>query len=100
MRIKLIGAYIAVVLSGLVSLALVLLLVLQWGNSCKFSLFGKNIEPNATLVIFIALVVGAGCPFLIRLLVGSARVILRHRRAVDAVVAKPEALNAEHASGN
>lgn len=100
MKLKLIGAYVTVVLSGLVTLALVLLLLLQWGNTCKFSLFGKNLEPNTTLVGLIALVVGAGCPFLIRLLAGSARVILRHRRAADAVVAKAEALNADRISGN
>jgi len=51
--------YFLTVCNGLLLLAAVLLLVLQWGNSGSFSLYGKNI-PNANIGLVMLLSVLAG----------------------------------------
>ncbi len=47
MNAKSLKGYVMVVFSGLVVLAAVLLIVLQWGNTSAFSAYGKNYGDNA-----------------------------------------------------
>jgi hypothetical protein len=42
MGIRITKAYLQVILSGLLLLALAVLLILQWGNPSSFSFYGKN----------------------------------------------------------
>jgi MFS superfamily sulfate permease-like transporter len=65
MKMKLFTVHLAAALLGLVLVGVALLVILQWGNSCEFSLFGQNREPNTALVLVIALVVGAILPMLL-----------------------------------
>ena len=48
MNFRTFKAYVVVILSGLVILAAVLLIVLQWGNAAEFSAYGKNIDIDKT----------------------------------------------------
>ncbi|HDZ22771.1 hypothetical protein LCGC14_0452630 [marine sediment metagenome] len=85
MNMKLIGAYVTAILSGLVALAAALLIVLQWGNTGDFSLFGKNIKPATVVIVLGSIAFGAALPYLIRLLWRSSQTIRRHRQAADVV---------------
>jgi len=77
---KLVGSYIVVVVGYLIVLAAMLLLVLQWGNTCDVSLYGKNVRANTAVVAVIALGLGAlALPFG-KLLIGATLVIARYRR--------------------
>lgn len=59
MGMKRMKGYFLTVFNGLVLLAAVVLLTLQWGNSGGFSLYGKNI-PNANIGLVMLLSVLAG----------------------------------------
>ena len=85
MSMKLIGAHVAAALSGLVALAAALLIVLQWGNTGDFSLFGKNVKASTVVIMLGSIAFGAALPYLIRLLWRSSQTIRRHRQAGDAV---------------
>ncbi|MBL7220793.1 MAG: hypothetical protein ISS69_11815 [Phycisphaerae bacterium] len=58
MLLKKINGYILAITGGLVLLAGALLLALQWGNGCDFSLYGKNIRVNTGLVILCSAIAG------------------------------------------
>ncbi|MDY6913358.1 MAG: hypothetical protein SVT52_02725 [Planctomycetota bacterium] len=47
-----------VVLSGIVLLAIVLLVILQWGNNSDFSLYGKNVQANTAVLMVLSAVGG------------------------------------------
>ena len=68
MILKKINGYILAIVSGLVLLAGALLLALQWGNGCDFSLYGKNIRVNTGLVILCAAIAGWLVPKVFRVL--------------------------------
>ena len=85
MSMKLIGAYVTAALSGLVALAAALLIVLQWGNTGDFSLFGKNVKAPTALIMLGSIAFGAAMPYLIKLLWRSSQTIRRHRQAGDAI---------------
>ena len=75
MIIKKISGYILTIISGLVLLAGVLLLALQWGNGCDFSLYGKNISVNTGLVILCSAIAGWLAPKIFRVMLrGIAKV--------------------------
>jgi len=68
MLLKKINGYILAITSGLVLLAGVLLLALQWGNGCDFSLYGKNIRVNTGLVILCSAIAGWLVPKIFRIM--------------------------------
>lgn len=78
---------------GLVVLAAALLVMLQWGNSADFSLFGKN-EPslNTALLMLLCVAFGAALPWLLKLLLACAMAIGHSRR--DAAVVNKAATKA------
>jgi uncharacterized integral membrane protein len=84
MRLRLIGAYIAVVFGGLVALAATIFLVLQWGVTCNYLLFGKPETAPTAVVMLVAAVFGLLSPYLVKLLWRNAKLIRRHRRLTDA----------------
>jgi hypothetical protein len=96
---------VAAVLTGLVVIAAGILLGLQWGNDCEFSLFGKSMEMNTALALLLAIVFGVMLPFLLRLLWVSFKTINRARqfstsvqRAADKAAAQTPAASQDSAS--
>ena len=85
MTVKVIFSYVAAVLTGLVIIAAGILLGLQWGNNCAFSLFGKNTTMNTSLALLLAMAFGVLLPFLLRLLWASFKTINRARQFNDSV---------------
>jgi len=87
MKTKLIKSYLLVVICGLVLLAAALLVILQWGNSSSFSLFGKNYGQNTPggvntgLIMICCLVAGPLLIVLGKTLLRSAVVIWQERRS-------------------
>lgn len=80
MKAKLVGAYVGAVFSGLVVLLAALLVILQWANTSKFLLFGKDTFPNTALLILGCVAFGALLPWLLKLLLNCAMIIGHHRR--------------------
>ena len=80
MKAKLVGAYIGAVVCGLVVLAAALLVILQWANTTKFLLFGKDTFPNTALLIIGCVAFGALLPWLLKLLLNCAMIIGHERR--------------------
>ena len=60
--------YVRVIFSGLVLLAGVVLLVLQWGNHAAFSFYGTNKQVNTLLLILCSAVGGLVAWWLIKML--------------------------------
>lgn len=50
--------YFLMVSSGLVLVAALVLLILQWGNHTQLSLYGKNIEQASTLLLMVLSAIG------------------------------------------
>ncbi len=91
MNIKLIGAYVGAIGSGLVVLLAALLVMLQWGNHSDFSLFGKNIDDaNTALLMLCSVAFGVALLWLLKLLLKCAMVI-GHFRRDSAVLGKAAA---------
>jgi len=80
MFLKKINGYILAIVSGLVLLAGVLLLVLQWGNGCDFSLYGKNIRVNTGVVILCAAIAGWLTPKVFRVMLKGIAKVRKVRR--------------------
>jgi len=80
MNIKLVGAYVGAVFSGLVVLLAALLVILQWANTSKFLLFGKDTFPNSALLILGCVAFGALLPWLLKLLLHCAVTIAQRQR--------------------
>ena len=57
MKLAAVKFYLMIVVSGLVLLAGVVLVVLQWGNQADFSLYGKNMK-SLTWALILASAVG------------------------------------------
>jgi uncharacterized integral membrane protein len=75
MFFKKISGYILTIVSGLVLLAGVLLLTLQWGNNCGFSFYGKNITLNTGVVVLCSMLAGWLAPWVFRvMLIGIAKI--------------------------
>lgn len=90
MSFRIIFSYVVLVLTVLVILASGLLIALQWGVFCGFSVYGKEIEADEETLptIFVVLgsvVFGLLLPQLIRLMWRSWRTIAQHRRFQDTV---------------
>lgn len=50
--------YVETIFGGLIILAGVVLVILQWGNHAEFSLYGKNIDANTAVLILASLAAG------------------------------------------
>ncbi|MBT3199191.1 MAG: hypothetical protein HN350_04680 [Phycisphaerales bacterium] len=75
-----INGYVLTIGSGLTLLAGALLLALQWGNSCGFSFYGKNISLNTGLVIACAMLAGWLTPKVCRVLFKGISKIRKARK--------------------
>lgn len=80
MILKKISGYILTVTSGLVLLAGAVLLTLQWGNDCNFSLYGKNIIVNTGLIIACSAVAGWLAPKIFRVMLKGISKIRKARK--------------------
>jgi len=80
MILKKINGYILAIISGLVLLAGVLLLALQWGNYCDFSLYGKNVRVNTGLILFCSAVAGWLVPKVFRIMLRGIAKIRKVRK--------------------
>jgi hypothetical protein len=58
MKLAALKLYVQVIFSGLVLLAGLVLLVLQWGNQAAFSLYGSNRQVNTLLLMLCSAVGG------------------------------------------
>ena len=81
MNWRVLRSYLFVLVTGPILLALVLLVVLQWGNTCSFSFYGKNLDKLSMVALIIGcLVAGAIAPRLVVMFLRSYRDVQRHRR--------------------
>jgi hypothetical protein len=87
MKIKLAAAYTGAAVLGLILAAALLLVMLQWGNHCDFSLYGKSLVLNTAAVLLLSMVVGFVVPALIKLEWRWMSVIHRHRKDIKAMEA-------------
>lgn len=73
--------YVKVVLGGIVTLAAVILIALQWGQSVNdFNLYGKVMAINLTLLVLFSAIGGVVVWLMIRWTVTGALGIWRYRR--------------------
>ena len=83
-----IKSHVLVAICGLVLLAVLLLLILQWGNTSAFSFFGKSYGTstpggvNTGLIMLACLVGGPVLLWLGKILFDHSMQIYRHRSAV------------------
>lgn len=68
MKLAAVRFYVMIAVSGVILLAGLVLLVLQWGNDAKFSLYGKNTYPPTWLLMLASAVAGLVAWSLIRVL--------------------------------
>ncbi len=80
MNVNLLKGYVLVVLSGLILLAAALLVILQWGNQAKLSLYGKNVEVNTFALVLCSAAGGIVIVFLCWVFVRGLRSLLKGRR--------------------
>lgn len=89
MKIQTLKSYFVLALTGVVILAAMVLVVLQWGNSAPFSFYGKN-YPNESaggvpliLLMLACLVAGPILLWLGRAMFAAALDIHKSRRAAE-----------------
>lgn len=58
MRFKTVQGYVLVVVVGLLIAAGAILVILQWGNTANFSLYGKNMVYNTAGVVIGSMIAG------------------------------------------
>ena len=81
MRFTIVKAYLQAILGGLVILAVVVLVLLQWGNTGAFSFYGKNIkDANTALLVLASAAGGIAMLWIIRWFAGGVRVLVKSRR--------------------
>ena len=80
MILKAINGYILTVAGGLVLLAGVLLLALQWGNECEFTLYGPCPRLNTALVVLCSAVAGWLAPKIFRVMLKGIAKIRKVRK--------------------
>ena len=74
-------AHVKVAFSAIVILTAALLVLLQWGNSSRFSLYGKNIEMNTAALMVVSAGCGMGAVRLFGMLFRGMRAITKNRRS-------------------
>ncbi len=91
MKIKLVAAYTGAAVLGLILAAALLLVMLQWGNNCDFSLYGKSMVLNTAAMLLVTMLIGVLVPMLIKLEWRWMSTIHRYRKdtkALESAVAK------------
>ena len=84
MRLTIVKAYLQAILGGLVILAVVVLVLLQWGNTGAFSFYGKNIEDaNTALLVLASAAGGLAMWWIVKWFAGGVRVLVRSRRQAE-----------------
>ena len=73
-------SYVLTILSGIVLLAGVLLVILQWGNVSDFSLYGKNVRVNTALLMVASVAGGAVLWWMIKWLIAGVSAIRKARK--------------------
>lgn len=81
MRLATLRFYVMIVVSGVILLAGLVLVVLQWGNDAKFSLYGKHTYPPTWFLILASAVAGIVAWSLIKVLWRGAVGLHRLRRS-------------------
>ena len=85
MNVNLFKGYVQVVLSGLVIFAATVLVILQWGNHAKFSLYGKNVpQANTAILMLTSAAGGLALWFLAKMMIRGVGTLRRGRRQQDA----------------
>ncbi len=85
MKLDTFKGYAMVSFSGIIFIAAVVLLVLQWGNKADFSLYGKNFADVSTAVVIInAMIAGAAFVWLAPMLIRGIRILHKARLAQNA----------------
>jgi uncharacterized integral membrane protein len=80
MMLKKLNGYILTIVSGLLLLAGVLIVALQWGNSCSFSLYGQPNSFNTALVVICSAVAGWLVPKVFRVMLKGIAKIRKVRK--------------------
>ena len=80
MNLQTLKGYVLVVLSAAVLLAVLVLILLQWGNVADFSLYGRNMKLNTALLIALSAAAGVLIHMVSRLLIYAVRCVLAGRR--------------------
>ena len=78
MRLTIVKAYLQAILGGLIILAVVVLVLLQWGNTGAFSFYGKNIRDANTALASAA--GGLAMWWIVKWFAGGVRVLVKSRR--------------------
>lgn len=84
MRFKTVQGYVQVVVIGLLLAAGAILVILQWGNTASFSLYGKNVIYNTGGVVLVSVAAGAMLIPLMRWFIHGIKDI-RHGRMQEKV---------------
>ncbi|MFA6132964.1 MAG: hypothetical protein WC869_02975 [Phycisphaerae bacterium] len=79
MKISTVIGYVQMVIGGVYVLIAAILVALQWGNSCSFSLFGQNRTLNTAHLILAAAVTGILSVFMCKLLYRGAVTVHKSR---------------------
>jgi hypothetical protein len=93
MNLRIVKGYLVAVSSGIVLLAALVLLLIQWGNAADFSLYGMNAKPNTGLLMLLSGIGGVMVYLLGRLTVLGIRWILKGRRELAAKQTTERLLN-------
>ena len=81
MRWTIVKAYLQAILGGLIILAVVVLVLLQWGNTGAFSFYGKNIRnANTALLVLASAAGGLAMWWIVKWFADGVRVLVRSRR--------------------
>jgi uncharacterized integral membrane protein len=80
MHFKTLQGYVLTVVIGLILAAAVVLVILQWGNTAEFSLYGKNQTYNTALVVLGSLIFGVLLIPLLKVFFRGLRDIRRGRQ--------------------
>jgi uncharacterized integral membrane protein len=80
MLLKKINGYVLTVASGLVLLAGALLLALQWGNDCQFTLYGPRPTLNTAVIVICSMIAGWLTPHIFRIMLKGIGKIRKVRK--------------------
>jgi len=89
MKLTLLKGYVQVIVSGVVILAAVLLVALQWGNVSSFSLYGQNRQVNTFYLMLFSAIGGVVLYFLVKVLFHGVFTLRKGFRAAPAGAEAP-----------
>ena len=79
MRIQSVKGYVLTIGCGLLIAAGAVLVILQWGNTARFSLYGKNQTYNTALVMVGSILGGMALIPLVKLFIHGVKAVRRGR---------------------